>query len=110
MIVAVLLARECKGLLVGESLNPRELESVREIVREDPDIEDVLSILTMHLGPHEVLLAMDLKFRGHISVEQVVNAIDRIEQKIRTRHPEIRRIFIEAESLLGAKPDPGQAA
>jgi hypothetical protein len=53
----------------------------------------------MQLGPDQVLLAVDIKFRGGLSVDELESAIDRLEQKIRDAEPTIQRIFIEAESL-----------
>ena len=53
----------------------------------------------MQLGPDQVLLAVDIKFRGGLSLDELESAIDRLEQKIREAEPTIQRIFIEAESL-----------
>jgi divalent metal cation (Fe/Co/Zn/Cd) transporter len=52
----------------------------------------------MHLGPEEVLLALSVDFAGDLSADQVEAAIARMEQAIKERYPEIRRVFIEAQS------------
>jgi divalent metal cation (Fe/Co/Zn/Cd) transporter len=54
---------------------------------------------TMHFGPDEVLLNLDVRFRSGLSSETIMGVVDRLERSIRERHPEIKRIFIEAESL-----------
>lgn len=54
---------------------------------------------TMHFGPDEVLLNLDVRFRSDLSSEAIMGVVDRLERGIRERHPEIKRIFIEAESL-----------
>jgi divalent metal cation (Fe/Co/Zn/Cd) transporter len=46
---------------------------------------------------------MDLKFTPSLSAEEVAQAIDRVERRIRDEHPEVRFIFIEAESLTGRR-------
>jgi divalent metal cation (Fe/Co/Zn/Cd) transporter len=65
--------------------------------------------LTMHFGPQEVLLNLDIKFRGGLSAEEIEASVDRIEAEIRKRHPEIKRIFIEAESITATKRDAARA-
>lgn len=100
--VAVFLAYESKGLLVGEGANPRTIESIRRIAGEDPAVARVVRSLTMHFGPQEVLLTLELQFRQALSSPEVTAAIERVDRAIRTAHPEIEHVFIEAQSI----PDP----
>jgi cation diffusion facilitator family transporter len=97
--VAVFLAYETKGLLIGEGVDPETLASVRSISGEDDAVQKVRKSLTMHFGPHEVLLALDIEFKRELSSKQIADAINRLEAAIRARHPEIRHIFIEAKAL-----------
>jgi len=97
--VAVLLAWESKELLLGEAVRPEVAESVRALAAADPDVANLRRPLTMHLSPYEVLLNLDVQFREGISAAEVVRAVDRLEQSIRKAHPEMRRIFIEAENI-----------
>lgn len=98
--VAVFLAYETKGLLIGEGVDPETLASVRSIAAGDEAIQNVRKSLTMHFGPHEVLLAIDVEFKQHLSASDIAQAINRVEGAIRARHPEIRHIFIEAKALV----------
>jgi cation diffusion facilitator family transporter len=97
--VAVLLARESKGLLVGESADPKMIEDVRSIAERDPAVERINAPLTMYLGPHTVLLAMDVKFRDNLSAGEVEKAVDRLEKNIKAAYPDIKHIYLEAESI-----------
>jgi cation diffusion facilitator family transporter len=97
--VAVFLAYETKGLLIGEGVDPETLESIRSIAAGDEAVQNVRKSLTMHFGPHEVLLAIDIEFKQQLSATEVADAINRVEAAIRARHPEIRHIFIEAKAL-----------
>ena len=97
--VAVFLAYETKGLLIGEGVDPETLASVRTIAAEDDAVQKVRKSLTMHFGPHEVLLALDVEFQPQLSSKEIADAINRVEAAIRDRHPEIRHIFIEAKAL-----------
>lgn len=100
-VLAVLLGRESGALLVGESVNSRHVREIREIIHRDPSVERVGDLLTMHLGPEEVLLNAEIKFRAGLNVQELERAIDRLEKRIRQREPNIVRIFIEAEALRG---------
>jgi len=57
--------------------------------------------LTMHLGPNDVLLNLDLRFRRGLSLDDVEGAVRRLEEKIRSAFPDVKRIFLEAGSLAG---------
>jgi cation diffusion facilitator family transporter len=102
MSVAVFLAYESRKLLLGEAASDRVVSSIRAIVEQDPDVEAAYKPMTMHLGPKEILLNMDLRFMPGLDSEQVVKAVDRVESKIRAQHPQIKRIFLEAEGFRKA--------
>lgn len=104
--VAALLAYESRSLLIGETADPGVVAGIRELVGEDPDVAVAGRPLTMHFGPREVLLNLDVRFRAQLSSEQITAVVDRLEEGIRRRYPHIRRIYIEAESLRrdGSKP------
>lgn len=95
--VAVFLAYESKSLLIGESVDVETSGSIREAVVDDPDVVKLRRALSMHLGPYDVLLALDVEFRQELSAEQVAVAIRRIEQRIREQHPQVRFVFVESQ-------------
>ena len=101
-VVAGFLAWESKGLLIGEGVDAETLASIRKIARSDASVAEVRKSLTMHFGPQDVLLALDVRFKKHLKAEEIAAAIDRIESKIRAQHSEIKHIFIEAKSLTKA--------
>jgi len=103
-VVSAFLAYESKGLLIGEGVNPEVLASIRSLVRSDEAVEEVRKSLTMHFGPNDVLLTLDVRFKKHLKADAIAAAIDRLEKNIRDKHPEIRHIFIEAKSLQEAQP------
>ena len=101
--VASLLVWESKKLLLGEAAGPELRAGLRRIAHDDPDVEEVVRSMTLHMGPNSLVLNMDLKFRPSLSAEGVAQAIDRVERRIRDEHPEVQFIFIEAESLTGRR-------
>ena len=107
-VVAGFLAYESKGLLIGEGVDQPTLKSIRKIAREDPAVVKVRKALTMHFGPHDVLLTLDIQFQEHLTAVEISAVVDQLEKKIRDRHPEIKHIFIEAKSLLKRKDSDGK--
>jgi cation diffusion facilitator family transporter len=99
-VVAAFLAYESKGLLIGEGVSPQTLESIRAIAGAEPAVAEVRKALTMHFGPHDVLLTLDIRFQKDLTASDIAAVIDDLEKKIRDRHPEIKHIFIEAKSLI----------
>lgn len=97
--VAVFLGRESGALLVGERTNRARIKRIKEIIQNDVSVDGVGNLLTMQLGPREVLLAVDIRFRRGLDVQELELAIDRIEDSIRQWDPMIAKIFIEADSL-----------
>jgi divalent metal cation (Fe/Co/Zn/Cd) transporter len=61
--------------------------------------------LTMHLGPEEVLMNLEIDFRPGLPPGRITESINRLETEIRRRHPEVKRIFIEARALGGGKAE-----
>lgn len=102
-VVAGFLAYESKGLLIGEGVDAKTLASIREIAAEDVAVKEVKKSLTMHFGPHEVLLTLEIRFKKQLRAAEIAVAVNRIEKVIRSRHPEIKYIFIEAKCLKDAK-------
>lgn len=94
---AVLLAIETKSLLIGESALPETVESIRRAARSQRGVDRVNEVLTMHLGPGDILVNLSLDFDAELSAGEIETAISEIERDIRMRHPEVRRIFVEAQ-------------
>ncbi|MFZ5442965.1 MAG: cation diffusion facilitator family transporter [Myxococcota bacterium] len=95
--VAVFLGREVKSLLIGESADPGIAEAVKQTVPQHQNIEAVLRIITVQQGPGEVLVAMKVRVKSGLTTEQVVDSINRFEQAVHDRAPEIRWCFVEPD-------------
>lgn len=93
---ALALASESRSLLLGESAAPGVIADIRDIVARDPRVQAVRQLMTMQLGPQDILLNLDVEFRERISADDHLAAIYSIEEEIRKRHPNVQRIFIEA--------------
>ena len=96
--VALLLAKVTHGLLIGESATPEHQARALALAASVPGVERVTQLLTMHLGPDVILLAMKVAFQPTLRVAEVEEVTNRIEAKIRAELPQMRKIFIEADS------------
>ncbi len=98
---AALLAYESKGLLIGEAASGEVRTGIRRILAQERNILSINEVLTMHLGPEDVLLTISLDFSDSISSGDVEDIISVLETRIKGKYPEVARIFIEAQSKLG---------
>jgi cation diffusion facilitator family transporter len=94
---AAFLAWECQSLLTGEGVAPAVQASIYAIAAAEPAVERPNEILTMHFGPQDVLVALSLSFVETGTAVEVENAVTRIERQIKSAHPEVKRVFIEAQ-------------
>ncbi|MCY4050151.1 MAG: cation diffusion facilitator family transporter [Gammaproteobacteria bacterium] len=95
---AALLAFETKGLLIGESASSEVITGIRKLVLRESNILTINEILTMHLGPEDILLNISIDFHDNISAGAVERTISRLEKQIKEKYPEVARIFIEAQN------------
>jgi len=97
-IVSVILARESKGLLVGEAATPEVVESVTSLALREPAVIAVNQVLTLVFGPEEVLLNIEAEFVPSLPVSELAKIVSRLEVTIQQYHPSVKRIFIEVAS------------
>jgi len=100
-VTAMLLAYESKGLLIGESAHPEVRAGIMRMIEEEPRILVTNEVLTLHFAPEDVLLTLSVDFADNLTSAEVEGAISELEQNIKTRYPEIKRVFIEAQSWAG---------
>ncbi|MEO6362253.1 MAG: cation diffusion facilitator family transporter [Caldimonas sp.] len=106
--VSTVLVVQSRKLLVGEAVQAGMAEAIRAIAQSEPCVHRAGWPLTMHLGPDDVLLALDAEFRDGVPAEDVASAVNRIEAAVRERFPQIGRIYIESRRVrpLQARPMP----
>jgi cation diffusion facilitator family transporter len=99
---AALLARKSVSLLVGASLDRDQIAVLRKIITADPAVESVGHLLTMRLGPDSVLLTAAVRFRRRLNLDEVEQAIERLERAIRLPYPSIHHLYLESGALRAA--------
>src|SRR4030095_3909895 len=93
--IAYRLGRDTKRLLIGEAARPEQREALRRAILAHPEVEAVLQLLTMHLGPGSLLVAVRLDLRDGLSSQQVEAVSTRIEVELAEVVPEGTPLFLE---------------
>jgi len=91
---ALLLARESKGLLIGEAANPELVEGLRELVTGKPGVVGVGHVMTVHSAPDQITVMINVDFQDDILAGAVERMVDATEREARERWPQVRRLFI----------------
>ncbi len=95
---AVWLAYETKGLLIGERANSEVVESIKVLTDQLDEVLHVNEVLTMHMGPEFILVNISVDFKDGITSERLEATVARLDREIKTRHPLVKRVFVEAEA------------
>lgn len=96
-VVATLIARDTHSLLLGERATPEMERAVVEEAEAKGDAR-VTQLLTMHMGPDFIVLALKVALDPEMRVADVERLIDEMEVRIRARVPEMKKVFIEPDS------------
>jgi cation diffusion facilitator family transporter len=97
-VVAVLIARDTHSLLIGERATPEMERLAQELTESTEGVRKVTQLLTMHLGPDFIVIAMKVGFTPGMPVEEVEAVINEAERRVRDRLPAMKKIFIEPDS------------
>ena len=95
--VAVLLAREAKGLLIGERADPAVVERVRRVIDAHPAITAVNHVRTIHTAPDSVFVAISADFHDHVTMGEGEALIEEIECELKRTLPQLSSIYIRPE-------------
>lgn len=107
--VGIFLAIEMKSLLIGEAASDEQLRSIRALADSTPEIERVVNLITQHLGPDELLVALEVEFRPGLLAADAGAVIAATETRIRKAVPIATRVYIEPAPPSAASPsDPAE--
>ncbi len=95
--VAIVLARESKQLLVGETADAEVVAALRATVGGHPEVQRIVDLLTVRLGAEQVFAAFTLEFPDEMTVPDLERLIGAIGGTVRKTHPEVTPIFVRPE-------------
>jgi len=94
-IVAFVLARTSRGLLLGEAANPKSRQAIRAAIESHPNVIKVIELLTMHLAPRQILINAHVNLRDDLVTDDIERTNEEIETLIRKAEPKVETIFLE---------------
>ena len=97
-VSSMFLARETKDLLIGESALPQVQASILKIADADPSIRKANGVLTVHLGPQQVVAALSAEFEDRLTTPEIETCVNRVEAAIKAAHPEITTLFVKPQT------------
>jgi cation diffusion facilitator family transporter len=96
--VAVALAKDTKGLLVGESARPEEREKLKQVLDRREEVVDVIDLRTLALGPAELLVAARVDLADELDSAAVERVADEIDRELREAVPAVKEVFLDPTS------------
>lgn len=97
IVIAIVLAVEMKGLLIGESASDDNLAAIEQAINDHPQVNGLIHLRTMHLSPDQLLVAAKIDYRHDLSVAELAAAIDDTEVALRAAVPIAETIYIEPD-------------
>lgn len=101
-LVAMLLAREAKGLLIGEGADPGLVAEVRRILDAYPAISHVNHVRTVHTAPDSVFVAISADFEDSLTMGEAETLIETMETQLKHELPILSSIYIRPEKRENA--------
>lgn len=102
--VAVWMAHDTSELLVGAAARPAERSALERALEEFKEIDQVVEVLTMVLGPNSLLVAARVDFAAGLNDGEVERASEAIEHRLREVVPDVTEVFLDATTTPGVGP------
>lgn len=97
VVIAIILAIEMKGLLIGEAASNEHLDALNAALEGSDKVLSVIHSRTMHLGPDGLLVAAKVEFQHDLVLAELAKAIDEVEDRVRAAIPLSTTIYIEPD-------------
>jgi cation diffusion facilitator family transporter len=104
IVVAVVLAIEMKGLLIGESATVADQQKITAAIEVEPSVKRLIHMRTQHIGPDELLVGAKIELVPDLSVTEAAEAVDRIETSVRRAVPAARMMYLEPDVFRTRMP------
>lgn len=94
--VAFALGHDTKDLLIGESAEPELQDDIEALLARHGAVDEVIEVLTMRLGPDELLVAARLDLSDDISAGDVEQVSADLDATLNDHHGQIKHVFLDA--------------
>jgi cation diffusion facilitator family transporter len=100
---AALLARETKGLLIGEAADPAIVKSIINAAEKLEGVAHANGVMTLHLAPRQIAVALSLEFADELRTPEIEAKVIELERRLRDLHPDVIALFVKPQSFSGFK-------
>jgi cation diffusion facilitator family transporter len=107
-VTATVLARETKGLLIGERADQSIIDSISRIAEEMDGVAHANGILTVHLAPQQIVVALSLELDDALKTPEIEAKVRELEKRVRAAHPAVVALFVKPQSAAGYKESVAQ--
>jgi len=97
--VAYFMAKETQNLLVGETASEADLKMISDIIDDYDEIEFFGNLRSMHLGPDEVMVGVEVNFNDDLKVGELEKIVVEIKQRIREKDNKFTHVYLESNSI-----------
>ncbi len=94
-VVAFVLARISRGLLLGEAATKKSVQAIRAAIEGHPNVVKVVELLTMHLGPKQILINAHVNLRDDLVTGDIVTTTEEVDALIKRAEPKVEMVFME---------------
>lgn len=101
-VVALLLGRESKALLIGERADPVLTAAITSLAKDVGGVRGINGVATVHLAPEQVVAYFSIEFDDRLVTSEIEAAVTALEQHIRTAHPQVVAIFVKPQTAHDA--------
>jgi cation diffusion facilitator family transporter len=95
---AMFLARESKGLLIGEAALPGVQDAILAIAQQDQAVQKANGVLTIHMGPREIVAALSVEFEDELAAPAIEECVQRLEDRLKKEVPEVIALFVKPQT------------
>lgn len=93
--VAIILARESKNLLIGESADAGTVTAILDMARSTAGVTSAHTLFTIHLAPDQIVAALGVDFDDSLGAGDVESLVEKLEHRIRAAQPRITTLLIK---------------
>lgn len=97
-VVAIVLARESKALLIGEQADPDLRAAIFTLADQVDGIGRVNAMITVQLAPDQVVAAMSIEFDDALHTSNIERIVAALEAAIRAKHPAVVALFVKPQT------------
>ncbi|TIS13452.1 MAG: cation transporter, partial [Mesorhizobium sp.] len=82
----------------GEPASPEVERKVLVIADHDPAVQRANGILSVHIGPQEIVAGLSIEFEDHLTAPEIEACVERLEARLKSDMPEITRLFVKPQA------------